>query len=154
MTISSGRTPVSYLLASRSGHVRDECWLVAARATTAYFFTTAASRRPLHDSIRFSPVPRCSPCGNGVGMGAIRASPAGQRIAFACVRTCSTRPARCQCLLQRCDASGRTRPARPILGLNLGHVCVGPDSAPSSRVYPRPPWALPSATLEIVGQSH
>jgi hypothetical protein len=57
----------------------------------------------------------------------IRASPAGRRIASARIRTGLTGPACRQCPPQRCDATGPTRPARPIPVPNLGQVCVGPD---------------------------
>jgi hypothetical protein len=51
----------------------------------------------------------------------------GRRITSARVRTHSTGPARRFPTLQRCDATGPTRPARRIGPSNLGHRCVGAD---------------------------
>jgi hypothetical protein len=57
----------------------------------------------------------------------IRASPTGRCIASACVRSSPTGPTRRLRMLQRCDESEPTHPARCIVPPNLGHRCIGAD---------------------------
>jgi hypothetical protein len=76
----------------------------------------------------------------------LRASSAGRRKQSARVRSGSIGLAWRLHPLQRGDATGPTRLARPIPGLNLRHVCINLDAGGrrvSSRVYHGPAWQPP-----------
>jgi hypothetical protein len=86
-------------------------------------------------------------------VGSLRASPAGQCIASACVQTGLTEPARRQRPPQRCNTTGLMRPARPIpspIWARFASARMRMDDACVLPLTPRARMATTQMWLDVV----